>query len=206
MQVSAGKTLLKRQGFSDSDPLNDWLLAAWYQFEEAHDWPFLTVDVDLAVSAMNNEATTPSDFFKVLSLRDDTVAMDTLDKVDFRTYERTIADPFEVGTPSIYTTIGTTKLVFWAVADVPISLHVIYQKSLDVWTADNQELPGPARAHYVVVQIAKAIALQDENEEQRAQSAQAQSEAALDRLWDKYSGVDSSDGQDQVQDVMGYGG
>jgi len=153
----------------------------------------------------NNQVTLPSDFFKVLSVRDDTGSKTTLEPMDFRTFERDIADPAEQGLLEVYCTIGVSKLLVWRCPDVTTNLHIVYMESLAVWNDDLDELPGPVECHYTIVRLAKAIGLQDENEEDRASSAQDQAAAAIARLWSKYSSVNDSDSQQVVQDVMGYG-
>lgn len=202
MLVSEAKTLLKRAGFDDNDPLLVWLNAGLHEFMDARDWPF---QISLATinSAMGtSQLTLPDDFRKPHSLRNQNTNF-KLRYYNASEWEREIEDLTTLGTPEWYTVIGDAVYI-WPVADEATTFRLVYQFEYDEMSADGVPMPGPKRAHYAIVQAAKYIALMDENEENRAETAQTQFLAAVDRLWSTYSTI-QADEPEQVSDVMGYG-
>lgn len=204
MLVSDGKTALKRYGFDDTDPLLIWLNEGMHQFEDAHDWAFLQQVTTLSALVGTNSLTLPTQLHKVQSVRDIT-GKHKLEYMTISEFEREITDPTVTGYPMIYTITGTETLQFYPVLDVGRSFRVVYQEELIDMTTDGAVMPGPTRIHYPIVQGSAMIALQAENEEDRATSAKAEFEAAIDRLWTKYN-TKVLDEPQQVTDVMGYGG
>jgi hypothetical protein len=70
-------------------------------------------------------------------------------------------------------------------------MDLLYVRSLPDLTLDSETPSIPARWHYTIVRGAAYIALQAENEEERAQTAQAQFEADLNKMRARY-------GRDQI--------
>jgi hypothetical protein len=209
MLVSEAKTALKTYGFADGDPLSSWLEAAKQRVEESDDWPFLQKIAVQAVLAGVSVPTLPADLFKPISLRDVTNnrKLSYKDPVGF---DRDIEDPTDTGFSTTYTLTGTQTAVpvlvtVWPINTLPWSCRIFYQATLTDITglADGATLPGPLAFHYIYVLGAAAIALQADNEEDRAATAQTTFEAALGhqrRKW--FSDLDEAR---TVQDVMGYG-
>jgi len=205
MTRGTAKTLLKRYGFDDSDPLLNWLDEGQDLFEAEHDWPFLQMLATDPVAMGQNSVDLPPDFFKVYSLHDMTNRT-KLKQMDLSQFERTIWNPADTGKPQIYTVVNINQLVLWPVADSDFTMRIVYQKSLtDVsqLTDDATNLDGPANTHYTVVLGAAFVGLMAENEEDRAAVAKAQFDAAVAHRWQKYSDTDLDEPK-QVQDVMGY--
>lgn len=217
MLVSAAKTALKAYGFDDNDPLLTWLEASKQLVEAADDWPFLRKQVTIAITANlaglsgASAPVLPVDFFKAYSVRDATDQR-KLDYVDALAFDRDIDNPATAGLPSIYTLISLgsgaapqVQLRWWPVSAVPWSLLLTYQATLvDIsGLGDGVSMPGPSEFHYIMVQGAAAIALQADNEEDRAETAQTQFNEGLGRLRRKY--FSNIDEPVTVQDVMGYG-
>lgn len=203
MLVSEGKTALKRFGFDDSDPLLIWLNEGMHQLEDQHDWPFLQVVTTIAASAGATTLVFPSALHKVQSIRDVT-GKSKLEYLDVSEFEREIQDPTITGYPIFYTITGTETVQLYPTLDIARNFRVVYQEELIDMTTDGSTMPGPTRIHYPTVQYAAAIALQAENEEDRATSAKNEADAAVLRLWRKYSTQERDEPQ-QVTDVMNYG-
>lgn len=202
MLVSEGKTALKRFGFDDSDPLLVWLNAGFHELEDAFAWPFLLVVADITLSAGTSLVTTPADFRKPHSIRNQTVGA-KLRYVTISWFEREVDDATSTGPPEVYTMIGEVIQV-WPVPTEDTILRTVYQTKLDEMAADGAEMSGPDAFHYPIVQKAAALALQAENEEERAKNADEQFLLAVNRLWGIYSTTEEDEPQ-QVVDVMGYG-
>lgn len=202
MLVSEAKTLLKRAGFDDNDPLLVWLNAGLHEFMDARDWPFNMNLATVNAGAGAESLTLPADFRKVSSLRNQTTQF-KLRYLNASEWEREIADFTTEGSPEFYTVIGDS-IYIWPVTDGAYSFRLIYQLEVNEMSSDGAQMPGPQRSHYAIVQAAKYIALQDENEEKRAETAQTQFLAAIERLWSTYSTI-QADEPEQVSDVMGYG-
>lgn len=217
MLVSEAKTALKAYGFDDTDPLNIWLEAGKELVESADNWPWLFKQVTIAATAnlvgvsAGSAPAIPGDYFKPFSLRDVTDKR-KLKWVDPQAWDRDIVDPTQSGIPELYTEIqvgGTApgiQLRWWPVPAVAWSLLLTYQANLgDIITfADGVSMPGPDSIHYPTVQAAAAIALQVDNEEERATTAQAEFNESIGRLRRKFFA--RVDEPRTVQDVMGYGG
>lgn len=206
MTRAQAKVLLSRYGFDTSDPLSDWLDEGQTMFEDAHDWPFLQVVTTIAASLGASTLTFPADFFKIQSVRD-TTNKRKVKNVDIEGFERMIEDPAQSGLPSYYTITGTSTIQLWPVLDAAVSFRVVYQKSLtlvSVLATEGTSLDGPSRNHYPVVLAAAYTALMAENEEERAQTALAQFDQAVEQRWQRLSGTDLDEPK-QVVDVMGYG-
>lgn len=203
MLVSEGLTALKRFGFDDNDPILTWLNEGMHQFEDAHDWSFLQQITTIAGSAGATVLTFPSALHKVQSIRDVT-GKSKLEYLTVSEFEREIQDPTTVGYPIFYTITGTETVQLYPTLDVARNFRVVYQEELTDMSTTSVPMPGPTRIHYPIVQGAAMIALQAENEEDRAINAKTEFEAAILRLRGKYSGKTLDEPQ-QVTDVMSYG-
>lgn len=205
MNVLTAKEYLKRYGFDDDDPLLVWLNAGKNEVEEAYDWPFLQIRTTVSASAGDDELTLPSDAFKVQSVR---IANTTqkLTYMDVEGFEREIGDATTTGQPWIYTVVGTKQILLNTILDVATDFRVIYQEELDdiETLADTDPLPGPSRIHFACVMGAAYLALQAENEEERATTAQNQFDGKVRQLWGKFNSQELDEPQ-AVVDVMGYG-
>lgn len=200
MLVSEGKTALKRFGFDNTDPLLVWMNAGMRELERARDWTFLeTVAV---IAAAGDSFSLPSDFVKVHSIRDTDRGVKLI-HISSSHFERDIEDPTAEGPPQAYRVIGTSDIQIWPVPDTAISYQVVYRTKLTDMSVDAATMPGPLDIHYPVIQAAAYLALQAENEEERAKYAQTQFLSAVDGLWNLYSDNEDDEPQ-QVVNVMGY--
>lgn len=205
MNLGELKTAVKRFGFDDSDPLASWINAAVHDFEKASDWPFLEALSEIAIAVGATTFAVPADFSKAVYLRDKT-NKDPLEYWDIRRFEREIDDPASTGKPSVFTLVGMETAILWPVADTAATLRLLYMKDLGDMVGD-ADTPGngliPTKHHWTIVQRAVAIALQAENEEERAQTAMAEYATSLNAdisLYDmRYLGE-----PDQVQDTQAY--
>lgn len=209
MNLTQLQIALKRYGFDDSDPLTTWLNAAVHEIEAAFDWPFLEVlPIRVSMPIGSNTITLPSDVSKILYVKD----MTQFEKLKYygrNKFVRLISDPSDTGLAEIYTLVSTNQIQIWRVLGSATTFEVMYQSlcqdmvnATDIpGTAEN---PWPPIMHYLVVQNAAAIALQAENEEDRAKTALEQYNVALMRMMGKF-GERELDEPDTVQDAQGYG-
>jgi hypothetical protein len=209
MNLGQMQTTLMRYGFDTTDPLTPWLNAAMHDVEASYDWPWMWEGpISLVVPAGSNTVTLPSDFFKVHSVKD----LDHLCKLKFwnrHKFTRLIQDETDTGLMEIYTLIGTNQIQFWRVPITPTNIMMIYQAQTydmvnpgDIPTTSSN--PWPTMLHYPIVMRAASIALQAENEEDRAKTAQDEFDRALLRCMGKFS-EDQLDEPDTVEDAQGYG-
>jgi hypothetical protein len=205
MIVSAAKTALMAYGFDTTDPLNSWLDQGKNEIEEAFDWPFLQTITTINALANASTLVLPSDFFRVISLRDQTNGT-KLTYRDIVGFERDIDDPTDTGLPTIYTSTANNVLQLWQIPTTAVTYRCVYQNALtDInGLADGATLPGPSRLHYLYVLGAAYIALQVDNEEERSQTAQQAFQSGVNRLIRKYSSQNLDEAR-TVVDVMGYG-
>lgn len=204
MDVAAAKTALKRFGFDDTDPLLTWLNEGLHQFEMAANWPFLQKrSAAIAVAVGVNAIAVPSDFGKVISLRDQTKD-NKLSPKTWQWFDREISDPDESGAPEYYFLLDVGTLTVWRVPDVATSFSLVYQEAL-ADLVDPGSIPIPERHHYAIVLGAAYVGLMAENEENRAETAQSEFEAAIVRGIEYY-GDENLDEFMTVQDTQGYGG
>lgn len=203
MDVTAMQTALKRFGFDDNDPLLIWLNAAMHEFEDAADWAFLLKRVDIAVAAGDDSLALPADYFKTRSLRHSDGFK--LKWRDYRDFDESIEDYTVQGTPSWYTTLGLNVAQFYPVADTAFTATLMYEAQL-VDLVNPTDVPAiPTRYHYSgIVQLAAAIGLQAENEEERSTAARALANDTIARAATKYS-TETIDEFSQVRDSQGYG-
>jgi hypothetical protein len=132
----------------------------------------------------------PTDFFKVVTLTDDTDPKNSRDMtyMDYREFRRDISNRALPGKPEIYT-VNAPKLVsVWPVPTTTINWSLVYEKEpaeLIGDTATPTELA--TRFHWVIVFRAAAIALMAENEEERAETAMQEYATGMDRIVNAYS-------------------
>jgi hypothetical protein len=199
--------LLKRYGFDNSDPLNDWLDEGQIMTQDAHDWPFLQIiDSTIASAVGNPTLVLPSSFFKIQSIRNMTHQR-KLKNVDISGFERDIDDPTQLGLPSIYTVWGVSNLQLYPVPDAIDSYRVVYQRDVtpvSQLAGDGTNLDLPHNICYPVVLCAAYVGLMAENEEDRAQAALGQFDQAVEQRWQRFSTTDLDEPK-QVVDIMGYG-
>lgn len=208
MNLTQLQVALKRYGFDDTDPLTTWLNAAMHDFEASYDWPFLEVmPYQTVVTPGANTIVLPSDCMKVMYIKDMT-SFSKLKYYERHKFIRNIQDPTDVGQAEVYTLVGTTNLQIWRVLQLPTTFEIMYQASCPdmVNSSDvpgTTETPFPAIVQYAIVQYAAAIALQAENEEDRAKTAMQEYQATLMRLMGKF-GERELDEPTTVEDAQGY--
>jgi hypothetical protein len=84
------------------------------------------------------------------------------------------------------------------------NLEIIYIKALSDLALDAEEPGLPVKNHYLIVEKAAAIALQAENEEDRAANADAIAESGIEKMID--ADMARQVGQSgSTEDVMAYG-
>lgn len=216
MTHDQAKTLLKRYGFDDSDPLDDWLDEGHEMVEDAHDWPFLEwIETVNMVAGATSRTIGSQTSFKPISVRDATNHRKLKPK-EVQWWEREIKDPTATGKPKYYrltdSFFGTPSIYqfqidVYPVPDSDISLHVVSQlrsvKPSLLGPVGTTQLQLDPALHYPVVLGAAFTGLMAENEEERAQTALQQFDNAVEQRWQRYSRMDI-DGPRQVVDVMGY--
>jgi hypothetical protein len=208
MNFGQMQTALQRYGFDQTDPLAIWLNSAMHEVEGAFDWPWLWEGpINITIAAGANTITFPTDFVKIHSLKD----LDHLAKIKFwnrHKFTRLIQDETDTGLIEIYTLIGLNQVQFWRVPVVQTRLMLIYQGSTpDMVNTTDVPITGaqnwPLMMHYPIVQRAASIALQAENEEERAKTAQDEFDRALLRCMAKFS-QEQLDEPSTVEDAQGY--
>ena len=208
MNLGAMQTALERYGFDVGDPLSTWLNAAMHEIESAFDWPFLEEGpVTLQIPAGSNALVLPGDAIKVISIYD----LDHLAKIKYwnrHKFRRMIQDQTDVGLIEIYTLINTATVQVWRVPQIPTNIEVVYQAAVPDMVAQ-ADVPGtpqyqwPAMMHYPIVMRAASIALQAENEEDRAKTAQDEYQRSLLACMGKF-GERQIDEPETVEDAQGY--
>lgn len=211
MNVGQAKTALKAYGFDDTDPLLTWLEAAKSNFESGDNWPFLRKTVLIPVLAGDislSGVELPADFVKVASVRDNTDQR-KLVFMDPQAYDRDIEDPLAPGVPTYYTVNAVAaapgyEIVIWPASPVAWTMQLRYEATLSDITAlaDGTAMPGPAIIHFPIVQGAAVIALQVDNEEDRAATAQAASNESMGHLRRRF--FSNLDGSRTVQNTQRY--
>lgn len=208
MKVSQLKTLLKRYGFDDEDPLLDWLNASYHEIENAHQkWSWLESE-EVKESAAG-EFSLAASIKRMIKLRDITSELSTggegIDLVfmDRRRFMREFPNLLSTGEPETFTIIGSSKLQVYPVPPSQRKYRATYIRALPDLATDEEEPLVPVSDHYTIVRGAAYLALEAENEEERAATAQAQFEAALEKmiLNDTIRQVGEPG---EVQDVMDY--
>lgn len=202
------QTLLMRYGFDQGDPLALWLNSALHEFEAAADWAWLEEGpVGIQQQPGVNTISLPSDAFKIITFRD----VDHLYKLKYwnrHKFTRLIQDQTDAGYPEVYTLINTTTVQIWRVPITPTNLEVVYQ-GLVPDMVNGKDVPGtatspfPTFCHMPIVMRAASIALQAENEEDRAKQAQSEYERGLMICLGK-NNERELDEPETVEDAQGY--
>jgi hypothetical protein len=199
VKLSELETALKRYGFDDEDPLSTWLNAAKNEIVDEHDWPFLISRTTVVLPALTNTLPSLTNFFKVISIRDQETGRPKLEYYEPTRYEREIDDFAVSGIPRIYTTFDGSSIEAWPRPDVDRSLRVVFHTLVPDMSGPD-DVPGlPLGLHYAIVQRAASIALQAENEEERAQTAQSEYATALDRAIRKYTATTDDEPRQVVE-------
>jgi hypothetical protein len=210
--VSEAKTALKRYGFDDSDPLLTWINAARAQIIDEHDWTWTNqFAVGMMLAAGDYTISLPNDSYAIetVVVRSSTSVRKLIHK-DYQSFvdnyaDQTLTNP-STGMPQFYSVYSGGQVIVWPTPDVDYSVDISYRMNFNSLVDDTDDLGIPSSLHYAVVLGAAYIALQAENEEERAQTAQAQFESRVSAAWLRDSrsatGLDSSD---QVEDTQGYG-
>jgi hypothetical protein len=209
MKVEELKTLLKRYGFDDEDPLLSWLNAAYHEIENAYEkWSWLEGE-ELKESAVG-EVVLASSIKRMIKLRDVTSELSTggegvdLEYMDRRKFMREFPNLLTTGEPEAFTIIGSSKLQVYPVPSSARQFRATFIKALPDLVGNAEEPLIPVSDHYTIVRGAAYLALESENEEERAATAQAQFESALDKMITNDS-IRQIGEPGQVEDVMEYG-
>lgn len=203
------KTALKRFGFDDSDPLNTWLNFAMHDLEDSFDWPWLESRIsDIVMPSGSNTVTLPPECLKIIFIKDLTNQR-KLEYYDRHKFAREIVDPTEVGFPEVYTLVTTSEVQIYRVLQEVTEFEVQMQlMTADLVNPSDEPRTGvnnwPSSCGYLIVTRAAALALQAENEEERAKNALEQYQNSLLKLMAKF-GERELDEPTTVQDVQGYG-
>jgi len=199
---------LMRYGFDTTDPLTIWINAAMHIFEASFDWPFLEImPIQVTVQAGANTLQLPSDCGKVMYVKD-MIQFEKLKYYERHKFVRMINDPTDIGLAEVYTLVNTNQMQLWRVLQTTTTFEVMYQ-GLCPDMVNSTDFPGtsqtpfPDIVQYAIVQMAAAITLQAENEEDRATTALQQYEQTLLRLMGKFSEREL-DEPTTVEDAQGY--
>lgn len=204
MQLIQLRTLLKRYGFDDSDPLNEWINAAYFEFLSAHEWMFLEAEATIAHPSGAASFTVPSDFAKIRRLRDTTAKKEVKYRSRDRFYDE-VSDPSTTGSPVLFTILNLEGITLWPIPDANITYTVWYQIQPTTLSDSNSNPLIPEQFQYGIVHGAAVYALEAENEEERAQIARTKFEDTIERAITFYANHELGD-PEAVVDVMGYGG
>lgn len=213
MKVAELKTALERYGFDESDPLLIWLNAAYHEIENAHKrWSFLE-ETEVGSIAPGGEADGRFNIVglakRFVKVRDVTMELvgrgdgRDLEFWDRRKLQREIANLRASGLPEIFSILGRQTLQVYPVPGGSRTLETTYIQELPDLIDDEDEPLIPVSNHFTIVRGAAYIALQAENEEDRAASAQAQFEADLEKMID--ADIERQVGEPaSVEDVVDY--
>lgn len=187
MKVEELKTALKRYGFDDSDPLLLWLNSAYHEIENSYKhWSFL--ETEEIVETELGEFNTVGLVNRIIKVRDITDEATTggqgrdLEYMDRRELMREHSNLLEKGLPELFTIIGSSKIQLVPVPSSKRKIRVTYIKELPDLVLDADVPLIPVKNHYTIVRGGAFIALQAENEEERAASAQSQFESDVDKM------------------------
>jgi hypothetical protein len=144
----------------------------------------------------------PADFRKLISIRNETNDA-KLRYYERHRFEREFEEPLEPGTPEIYTLVGLESIKVWPLPTENIELRLLYIRAVSDLAEENS-IPGiPTQYHYTVVRGAAYIALQAENEEERATTAFQGWIADIERAKRFYSSHEEDEPL-SVEEVQGY--
>jgi hypothetical protein len=208
LTLSQMQTLIYRYGFDASDPVVSVLNGSMHEIESMFDWSFLEEDLtSFVMSAGNNLVSLPSDFAKVIVLRD----TDHLTKLKYyrlSKFKRQGLNEASLGTPVIYTIVGKNIVQVYPTPVTNVNMELVYQGlTPDLVNPTDVPTTGttawPAYMHFPIVWRAAAVMLQMENEEERAKTAQEQFERAILTCMGR-DGERELDEVETVEDEQGY--
>lgn len=212
MNAGTMKTSLKRiAGVSDTDPLMDWLNAGMHDFEDAYDWPFLDIVGGVTMLAGSNNPDLPPDLAVLYTARVDTTpsggtvtrpSLKYVPRVKFE--DESYFDPTQTGEPTHYTLVGNSSIFLWPTPDQNYHFRVYYRKFLTDLLEDVDIPALPAKYHYSIVTGAAAVALEAENEEDRAETWRNIFEDNIQRAISRLGGSRQDGSFNTVRNVMGY--
>lgn len=209
MNFGTMTTALERYGFDTTDPLAVWLNAGKNDFASEINWPFNeTGPVIVAMAANSNSLTLPSDFYKPVSLKDNT-NFRMIKYMEEHEFIEGIQDETQTGNPEVFT-VQSGGIQVWPVPLVAINYRLVYQGSSPdmVNVGDVPQTAGgrawPVDTHYPIVLNSAFLALMAENEEERATTALNQYTNMKMRLIGKYNVLQNTE-MDATQDTQGYG-
>jgi hypothetical protein len=213
VKVSQLKTLLKRYGFDDEDPLMEWLNAAYHEIENAYEkWSWLEASEIGTIAEGGTDdgrftlTRSVRRFIKVRDVTDETAlggeGLD-LKYMDFRAMQREFPNLRTKGNPEYFTILGTDTIQVYPVPGAARDIETSYIFELPDLSTDEEEPLVPVADHYTIVRGAAYVALEAENEEERAATAQAQFESALEKMVTNDS-IRQVGEPGEVQDVMEY--
>lgn len=207
MLVSELKTALKRFGFDDSDPLLIWLNAAYHEIEEEKDdWSFLEITEEISQTTGDKNFVPAKLLNRPIKLLDitDTGTSYEVKYMDRRTFLMGEYDPTATGRPEVFYRVGDQEIEFWPKPEKARKFLFLYIRELED-LKEESEIPAiPVKNHFLIAQGAAYIALQAENEEDRAANAENQFRNKLERM--VISDNEKQVGEvDTVEDVMEYG-
>lgn len=217
MNLGAMQALVYRYGFDSSDPVTSTLNGAVHEIETMFDWPWLEEGpYNFVLAAATNLVTLPSDFAKVLNLKD----VDHQAKLRYwrlNKFKRSIQNELDQGYPSIYTILGTNVIQVYQVPVTSVNMELIYQATTpDMVNSTDVPTTGttawPTYMHFPIVWRTAAVMLQMENEEDRAKTAQEQFERAIlscmaranERELDEVETVEDYQGYESVDYFYGF--
>lgn len=188
MKVSDLKTALKRYGFDDTDPLLLWLNSAYHEIENAaQHWSFLEGEEELITNVNIFNLPGFALINRMIKLRDVTDELVggsgvDLEFMDRREFQRQFSNSLASGNPEYYTILGSNKIQVYPDPTGNRNYKATFVKKLADLVGEAEEPAIPVANHYTIVRGAAYVALQAENEEERAASAQSQFESDLDKM------------------------
>lgn len=192
MIVSELKEALKRFGFDNSDPLLTWLNAAMHEIEMAHTkWPFLEATETKILALVGSEDgrfNLAGSAKRIIKVRDVTNELSSggqgkdLEFMDRRALQREFPNLKAKGKPEVFSILGSNTIQVYPVQDSERTLEVTYISRLADLKGESEEPEIPEAYHYLIVLGAAYVALQAENEEDRAANAQAEFEGKLSKI------------------------
>lgn len=211
MRLTDIQTALKRYGFDDSDPLTTWINAGQRQFADAYEWPFLDAVMTPSVTAnvgTVNLPTADTTFRKVqtVAIKDTTYSppYQKLRYWEAHRFDRELTNPVQTGIPELYTLTGLNTLQVWPIPTVNVRLQIRFTRNVPDLVLGTDTPVIPPEYHFTIVRAAAVIALQAENEEERASEAQDAYEGDLQAAIQFYSSPEGDDPA-TVEEVQGYG-
>jgi hypothetical protein len=180
-----------------------------HEVEDDFDWPWLEGPSSLVpVAAGQSTIPLPAESIKVISIKDETNIFKLI-RYDWHKFERDIREPEEKGLPELYVLTGTEAVQIWRVLERETNFRVRTQlKTADLSVLTDKPkttyAEWPPSAQYPIVQRAAAIALEAENEEERAKEIQKNWMETMMKLKLRFGRADMDEPL-QVEDVQGYG-